>query len=278
MKKTLLFAAAFAMMATAAMAQENLIVNGDMTDFSSGDQDQTIPDEWTSAGNVWNNRTSVQQFNDTDWDELDPNNVIGDLENYAKVALYDWNSWMNGTLSQVVETTTATDYEFSYIYRPVVQSVRASADGVNPVRLWVCLYELTSTGALPENAEPFWNKEITWQEGDEWINGNWEAVKENVAIDGMNIDYVMVQIGVYGQSGDDSQGGNGTNNVSMNASGFSLVAGGAGVESIESNAKAVSTRYYGIDGVEILNPAEGTFVIEKSVLDNGKVKTSKKVF
>lgn len=51
----------------------------------------------------------------------------------------------------------------------------------------------------------------------------------------------------------------------------------AGVEGIESNTTAVSSRFYGIDGVEVLNPAKGSIVIEKTLMDNGSVKVSKKV-
>ncbi len=49
------------------------------------------------------------------------------------------------------------------------------------------------------------------------------------------------------------------------------------VNEINSNASVVEKAYYGIDGVQVMNPAKGALVIEKSVLDNGSVKVAKKV-
>lgn len=277
MKKSLLFTAAFAMMATSAFAQENLILNGDITE-SAPDGEQQCPVDWKIGGaGVWNGRVTVGEF--TGDEENDPQGVIGDLTNFVKVALYDWNSWGSTTCSQVVETTLDTSFEFSYIYCPVVTQVRKVNDAVNPVKLWVSITECDSQGNVEEGIEPIYTNQIDWADGDEWIEGEWAAVKETLDIDGNSIDYLLLQVGAYGQSGNDSQGGAGQNTVNISASGFSLVAGGgAGVNLVENAAKVISTRYYGIDGVEILNPAEGTFVIEKAVLDNGKVKTSKKVF
>ncbi len=52
--------------------------------------------------------------------------------------------------------------------------------------------------------------------------------------------------------------------------------GGDGVETVEA-AMPVSTKYYGIDGVEVINPANGAMVIEKTTLENGAVKVAKRV-
>lgn len=49
------------------------------------------------------------------------------------------------------------------------------------------------------------------------------------------------------------------------------------VEEIGMDSQVVSTTYYGIDGTQILTPASGTFVIEKSVMSDGHIKTAKKV-
>ena len=49
------------------------------------------------------------------------------------------------------------------------------------------------------------------------------------------------------------------------------------VEEIGMDSQVVSTTYYGIDGTQILTPASGTFVIEKSVMSDGRIKTAKKV-
>ena len=49
-----------------------------------------------------------------------------------------------------------------------------------------------------------------------------------------------------------------------------------GVETVEA-AMPVSTKYYGIDGVEVINPAAGAMVIEKTTLENGTVKVAKRV-
>lgn len=51
----------------------------------------------------------------------------------------------------------------------------------------------------------------------------------------------------------------------------------AGIADVTLSSEVASRTYYGIDGVEIANPAEGTFVIEKAVMTDGSVKTAKKV-
>lgn len=51
----------------------------------------------------------------------------------------------------------------------------------------------------------------------------------------------------------------------------------SGVAETFTDANIVSTSYYGLDGVEIANPAKGSIVIVKSILDNGKVSVAKKV-
>lgn len=52
---------------------------------------------------------------------------------------------------------------------------------------------------------------------------------------------------------------------------------GAGVAETFTDANVLSTSYYGLDGVEVANPAKGSIVIVKNVLDNGKVSVAKKV-
>lgn len=49
------------------------------------------------------------------------------------------------------------------------------------------------------------------------------------------------------------------------------------VDELETEGQAVSTTYYGIDGTQIITPSAGTFVIEKTVMSDGRVKTAKKV-
>lgn len=51
----------------------------------------------------------------------------------------------------------------------------------------------------------------------------------------------------------------------------------AGVEGISGTVGAARTTYYGIDGKEIKNPAEGAFVIEKSFMTDGSIRVYKKV-
>ncbi len=51
----------------------------------------------------------------------------------------------------------------------------------------------------------------------------------------------------------------------------------ASVEELDVEGETVSVTYYGLDGVVISNPAAGSLVIEKKVMSDGTVKTSKKV-
>ncbi len=52
--------------------------------------------------------------------------------------------------------------------------------------------------------------------------------------------------------------------------------GGSGVIETLAPADIMETRYYGIDGVEVANPAKGSLVIERTTLSDGTVKVSKK--
>lgn len=58
--------------------------------------------------------------------------------------------------------------------------------------------------------------------------------------------------------------------------GYNNKGEGNAVEEIAA-ANVVSTKYYGIDGAEIANPAQGSLVIEMNVLDNGQVKVAKRI-
>lgn len=59
--------------------------------------------------------------------------------------------------------------------------------------------------------------------------------------------------------------------------GLKLVQEISGVAETFTEANVLSTSYYSLDGVEIANPAKGSIVIVKNVLDNGKVSVAKKV-
>lgn len=50
----------------------------------------------------------------------------------------------------------------------------------------------------------------------------------------------------------------------------------SGVEEVEA-ANVANVKYYGIDGAEVVKPAKGALVIEKTTLDNGSVKVVKRV-
>lgn len=257
-------------MSGSVMAEE-YILNGDFSEgTSAGDAEQVLPKDWTKAGNTWNNRTNVLEFDDAQL-ELDPNGVIGDLTNYVKESLYEWNSWETGTCSQVVELGPSSTYTFSYISRAQITSVRKKGEETNPASVWVRIYPCEFDGKIAEDAEPIYDNTVAWEAGDEWINENWSATTTTVEADS---DFIVVQIGVYGTSGDDGQGGNGENQVSISASGFSLTDG-AGIEMI--GAEALSTEYFSLDGVRVANPAKGSIVIAKSIMSNGKVRVAKVV-
>lgn len=257
-------------MSGSVMAEE-YVVNGDFSEgTTSGDAGQVLPADWTKAGNTWNNRTNVLEFDDAQ-SELDPNGVIGDLTNYVKESLYEWNSWETGTCSQVVELGTASSYTFSYISRAQITSVRKINGNTNPVSVWVRVYPCGSDGAIADGTEPIYDNTVAWEDGDEFINENWTATTTTIEPE---TDYVMLQIGVRGASGDDGQGGEGENQVSISASAFSI-SDGAGIEMI--GAEALSTEYFSLDGVRVANPAKGSIVITKSIMSNGKVRVAKVV-
>lgn len=274
MKKSLLLGA-LAIAALPMMAQDNLVINGDFTgDTSDGGQGQLIPEKWTTGGNVWNSRTTVKDFVAADLEATDPDGLAGDLTKYLCEELYQWNSWENGTCTQAVELGMSSDYTLSYIYRPVVTSVRASANGVNPVKLWVRAYGADEeTTAVADLGEPLYDNTIEWNPDDAWIDGVWTAATKEINV-GESM-YLVIQIGVNGSSGDDSQGGQGENKVSMNVTKIELLEK-SGVNDIMSD-NVVSKRYFGIDGLEIANPAKGQLVIERATLANGKIATAKRV-
>ena len=271
MKKFLLFAAA-AMAVVPAMAEE-VLVNGDFTD--------ALTDTWTVGGNEWNSRVEIKDVDDVQR-EYDINDLLGDTEFFCQVRLYEWNSWMNGTCSQIVETLAdVDDYEFSYLYRPVIEQVRGrNKDGemeYDATKLWVSIQMCDDLGAPIDGEDPLYENLIVWEPGDEYFSGEWTAVKETVNAPVATVDYMLVQIGVYGMSGNEEQGGAGQNIVQMNVANMALNSLGAGVEGINADAAVKSVKYYGIDGVEVVAPAKGDFVIERALLDNGTVKVSKKV-
>lgn len=280
MKKILLFAAA-AFAAMPMMAQDNLILNGDIEEYGA-QGDEQCPSDWAIGGaGVWSGRVTVHEFTDGELNE-DPNEVIPvDLMNYVQVGLYDWNSYGSTTCSQIVELAEIIPtYTFSYIYQDIVESVRAvETDGVqsrNPVSLWVGVYACDNAGEIDEEVEPFYENKITWEPEDEYFRNDWKAVSADINVP-ETVDYLLVQVGVNGQSGNDGQGGKGQNKVYMNASKFSLVKAGEGAVNEIAAGNVVNVKYYGIDGVEVVNPAQGQLVIEKSTLDNGAVKVAKKV-
>ncbi len=289
MKKFLLFGALAALACVPMAAQDdNLVINGDFTEGTTSADGQNRPDEWTCAGNMWNSRVNVYEFNPTfatpeeeeafvPQSDFDPNGVIGDYENYVSVALYEWNSWENGTCSQSVDLETVDSsevtYTFSYIKRMYVTSIRNSAGGMNPVRLWISLTPCDMTGSVAEGTDPVYIDELEVASEEDFTEGEWEKVETTVKTDA---EYLSLQIGVNGSSGDDNQGGNGTNYVGVLATGFKLVGDGSGINQIAASS-VVSSRYYGLDGVEVVNPAKGALVIEKATLENGAVKVSKKV-
>ncbi len=273
MKKFLL-AGAFAL-ACLPMMGEEFLLNGDFSEFGV-DGEQQVPVDWQKAGNVWSGRVNVFAIDDAAMDK-DPNNVLDGVDNYAQVSLYSWNSWENETLTQIVELGMATKYTLTYDWRAYVTSVRASSGGVNPVRLWVAVYPASDMGEIASDAEPIYINEINWADGDDWIDGEWAAASATFDVD-PSISTLGVQIGAFGQSGDDSQGGNGENKVGIQVAKMSLVDGAeGGVNGIEANANVVATKYYTVDGVEVAAPAKGTLVIEKAIYDNGASKVAKRI-
>lgn len=272
MKKFLL-AGAFAL-ACLPMMGEEYILNGNFAEFGA-DGEQTIPVDWRAAGNVWSGRVNVIAIGDEDLAK-DPDNVLGDAEYYAQVSLYQWNSWENKTLTQIVEPGIASTYTLTYDWRAYVTSVRASSGGVNPVRLWAAVYPCSASGEIASDAEPLYINEITWSDGEEWIDGNWATATATVEA-GDDVECMAVQFGAFGQSGDDSQGGNGENKVGIQVANVSLTDGESGINGIAADANLVATKYYTIDGVEVAVPAKGSIVIEKAIYDNGSTKVAKKI-
>lgn len=282
MKKFLLFAAA-AMAVMPAMAEE-VLVNGDFSDFENKEnQLQSTVEGWVVSGNDWNSRVEILEVTEEIREAYDVEDLLGDTEYFCRVKLYEWNSWMNGTCSQIVETLLGVnDYEFSYLYQPVIANVRGrDKDGemeYDAAKIWVGIYMCDEIGAIIDGEDPLYENMIVWEPGDEHFTGDWAAVKETVNAPVDDVDFMLVQIGVYGMSGNNEQGGSGENTVQMNVANMSLNSiGGDGVEGIAADAAVKSVKYYGIDGVEVVAPAKGDFVIERALLDNGTVKVSKKV-
>lgn len=271
--KKILLAGAFAL-ACLPMMGEEYVLNGDFTEFGSADQDQQVPVDWQRAGNVWAGRSNVFAIDD-ETAAKDPNNVLGDAENFAQVSLYSWNSWENITLTQTVELGMASQYTLTYDWRAYVTSVRASSGGVNPVHLWFAVYPCGGTGDIDTSAEPIYINDINWTDGDDWVDTNWTKV--TTKLDTGDLSYVAVQFGAFGQSGDDSQGGAGENKVGIQVANVSLTDGESGINGIATDANVVATKYYTIDGVEVAAPAKGSIVIEKAVYDNGATKVAKKI-
>lgn len=274
MKKFLLFAAA-ALAAMPMMAQ-NLIENGDFKGEIIEQEEQARPDGWECKGNMWSGRVNVRDFSDVseeDFELINPNGVVTEDDNYVSVALYNWNSYENELCQQIVETEVTGEHTFSYAYRPIITSVRACNDVVSPVQLSVRIYPCDFAGTVAEGIDALYDMTIDWEDGDEWIDGEWAAVSEKFNTDD---DYLLVQIRAYGSSGNDSQGGKGTNNVAIHVTNLSLTAGTEAVN--EMAASPVKTvKYYGFDGAEITSPVKGQMVIAKSTLENGAVKVAKKV-
>lgn len=274
MKKFLL-AGAFAL-ACLPMMGEEFILNGNFSEFEEAEQEQQIPLDWKSAGNVWNGRSNVFVIGDADMDK-DPGNVLDGVDNYAQVSLFKDNSWTSQTLTQAVELGMSTKYTLSYSWRAYVTSVRKKGKETNPVRLWIAVYPATDTGEVVPNSDPIHITEVNWKLGDNWIDTDWASVTETLDLD-PSIYMLAVQIGAYGTSGNNEQGGNGENQVGIQVTKMSLVDGAeGGVNGIEANANVVATKYYTIDGVEVAAPAKGTLVIEKAIYDNGASKVAKRI-
>ena len=274
MKKILLTLGAIALLAMPMAAQDNLVLNGDFTGESSAGNDDTI-EGWSSTGNVWSGRVNVKDVTDDDL-AADPDGALGTFTKYCRVALYDWNSWENKKLTQAIELGLDPSYTFSYVVRHQVLDVRKDPSATQqPVKLWVKLFT-SMDGTVASDAEPIYTEEVIWNTGDDWISENWKKVTVPVTVDTEKDYYLHIEAGVFGTSGDDDQGGEGQNKVYLDLTGFSLTAGESGVAELETSP-VVSVKYYGIDGVEIAAPAKGAFVIEKSTLANGQVKTAKKV-
>lgn len=271
--KKILLAGAFAL-ACLPMMGEEYILNGNFAEFGDADQGQQVPVDWLRAGNVWAGRSNVYAIGDEAMAK-DPDNVLGDAENFAQVSLFSWNSWENVTLTQTVELGIASEYTLTYDWRAYVTSVRAAAGGVNPVRVWFAVLPCEDTGGIDTTAEPLYINETNWSDGDDWIDTDWAKV--TTKINTGDLSYVAIQFGAFGQSGDDGQGGTGENKVGIQIANVSLADGESGINGIATDANVVATKYYTIDGVEVAAPAKGSIVIEKAVYDNGATKVAKKI-
>lgn len=275
MKKFLLFAAAA--LAAMPMMAENLVVNGDFKGEIINNEEQAQPEGWVCAGNMWNGRVNVRDFSEVseeDFELINPNGVVSEDDKYVSVSLYDWNSWMAQTCSQLIEMEDAGEFTFSFDYRAIITSVRAHNDIVDPVQLSVRVWPSNFDSSIAEDAEPLYDMTIDWEDGDEWIDTEWAAVTKNFNCDD---DYVLVQIRTFGTSGNESQGGAGTNTVALHVTNVSLDLAGEGAVNEMAASPVKSVKYYGFDGAEIVNPVKGQLVIAKSTLENGAVKVAKKV-
>ena len=202
---------------------ENLIINGDFNYYSieqaNTGQFFTI-DEWYHIGNEFNGKDYVVPFDEA----TATSDVIGDLSSYLSERLYEYNSWQNSICLQGIEVEPNAKYHFSYIWQSIVRTVRycGVTDMKMPVSLWVKVYPCDDLLRYLDNySDPLYSKEITWEEGQQFFITQWSKANAEIIIPS-DVDWVRVEIGVYGMSGDDGQGAYGTNDVQMNVSGISL--------------------------------------------------------